>query len=381
MPAAPALSRRPPRFCVKNDISKDFGLPGRPPLTSAPVLVRSDRLPRAGAGGADRLCRSGQDHVRDGSSLLPAARGRRGAGQDDVAGGRGERGGAGVARCRPAKAIAYQNGLAAFGISLPCSGPAMGRHAMTWDEIWSLRCSAWRWRFRRQAAGGRTRRSAAGAGRRCSRSVTEPKFKLQREGRRGHHGSRGPESHHVRRTDALPCFIEWATAGMTNVVIDWTLIGDQAARSFGDRLARCRSFAGSTSISSAIDFSVTPARARALPVGAADHRRFRRRQQLRPLGHRRPRRCPGQGHRHQRPGHPDAAFRIVPPRAHQSAGRPGEILPGQRHRRVRGVHRRGRRPSFLRSIPDQEADRRDRRPAAASARGRALEPFARCREM
>jgi hypothetical protein len=30
MPRHAALSRRPPRSCVKNDISKDFGLPIRP---------------------------------------------------------------------------------------------------------------------------------------------------------------------------------------------------------------------------------------------------------------------------------------------------------------------------------------------------------------
>src|SRR6185436_13865614 len=55
------------------------------------------------------------------------------------------------------------------------------------------------------------------------------------------------------------CFLEWATAGQQNVVIDWTVIDDgEAARSFGDKLVELpRSFAGSTSISNAIDFSVT----------------------------------------------------------------------------------------------------------------------------
>ena len=54
------------------------------------------------------------------------------------------------------------------------------------------------------------------------------------------------------------CFLEWATVGQQSVVIDWTVIGDPgAARRFGDRLVEePRSFAGSTSISNALDFSV-----------------------------------------------------------------------------------------------------------------------------
>ena len=93
-----------------------------------------------------------------------------------------------------------------------------------------------------------------------SRSVTEPKFKLQREGAAA--AISHPEV--VKAITSGPnrriavCFIEWATAGMHNVVIDWTVIGDgEAASGFGDRLVEApRSFAGSTSISSAIDFSV-----------------------------------------------------------------------------------------------------------------------------
>lgn len=93
-----------------------------------------------------------------------------------------------------------------------------------------------------------------------SRSVTEPKFKLQREGAAA--AITHPEV--VRAITAGPnrriavCFIEWATAGQQNVVIDWTVIdAGEAARSFGDKLVELpRSFAGSTSISHAIDFSV-----------------------------------------------------------------------------------------------------------------------------
>lgn len=94
-----------------------------------------------------------------------------------------------------------------------------------------------------------------------SRSVTERKFKLQREGAAAaitHPDVLTAISTGRHRRIAV-CFLEWATSGMHEVVIDWTVIGDgQAARSFGDRLIEApRSFAGSTSISSAIDYSVT----------------------------------------------------------------------------------------------------------------------------
>ena len=94
-----------------------------------------------------------------------------------------------------------------------------------------------------------------------SRSVTEPKFKLQRE------GAAAAISHPdvVRAITSGPnwriavCFVEWAAVGMQNVIVDWTVIGsDSAARGFGDRLIEApRSFAGSTSISDAIDFAVS----------------------------------------------------------------------------------------------------------------------------
>jgi len=93
-----------------------------------------------------------------------------------------------------------------------------------------------------------------------SRSVTDVKFKLQREGAAA--AITDPEvlkaiTSGPNRRIAV-CFVEWATVGMNNVVVEWTLIGDgSAARRFGDRLVEApRSFAGSTSISSAIDFAV-----------------------------------------------------------------------------------------------------------------------------
>jgi len=102
-----------------------------------------------------------------------------------------------------------------------------------------------------------------------SRSVTEPKFKLQREGAAAaitHPDVVKAISSGPHRRIAV-CFLEWATVGMRNIVVDWTVIGDNgsarsfgdsgSARSFGDRLVEApRSFLGSTSISGAIDFSV-----------------------------------------------------------------------------------------------------------------------------
>jgi hypothetical protein len=93
-----------------------------------------------------------------------------------------------------------------------------------------------------------------------SRSVTEPKFKLQREGAAA--AITHPEV--VRAIASGPnrriavCFLEWATVGQQNVVVDWTVIGDaESARSFGGKLVELpRSFSGSTAISHAIDFAV-----------------------------------------------------------------------------------------------------------------------------
>jgi hypothetical protein len=93
-----------------------------------------------------------------------------------------------------------------------------------------------------------------------SRSVTEPKFKLQREGAAA--AISHPEvvkaiTSGTNRRIAV-CFVEWAATGMQNIVIDWTVIASGAdARGFGDKLVEApRSFVGSTSISDAIDFSV-----------------------------------------------------------------------------------------------------------------------------
>ena len=93
-----------------------------------------------------------------------------------------------------------------------------------------------------------------------SRSVTEPKFRLQREGAAAALANpdvvRAITSGSHRRIAV--CFVEWATVGVQNVVVDWTVIdGEASARRVGDRLIESpRSSIGSTSISSAIDYSV-----------------------------------------------------------------------------------------------------------------------------
>jgi hypothetical protein len=93
-----------------------------------------------------------------------------------------------------------------------------------------------------------------------SRSVTEPKFRLQREGTAAALSdpkvlqaiTSGP-NHRI-----AVCVVEWAAIGMVTVVVDWTVIdGADAAHRFSDKLIETpRSFAGSTSISGAIDYSV-----------------------------------------------------------------------------------------------------------------------------
>ncbi len=93
-----------------------------------------------------------------------------------------------------------------------------------------------------------------------SRSVTEPKFRLQREGT----AAALTDPAVVKAITSGPnrriavCVIEWATVGMQTVVVDWTVIDSAAAaHSFGDKLVEApRSFAGSTAIGGAIDYSV-----------------------------------------------------------------------------------------------------------------------------
>ena len=147
-----------------------------------------------------------------------------------------------------------------------------------------------------------------------SRSVTEPKFRLQRDGAAAaitHPDVVKAITSGPNRRIAV-CFVEWATAGQQSVIVDWTAIGSAAAaRSFGDRLIEApRSFAGQHLDQRRHRLLGGPARARAVHLRAARHRCFRRRQQqFGPRGHRRPRRRAREGHHHQRPGDPDTALR------------------------------------------------------------------------
>src|SRR5512146_3338488 len=93
-----------------------------------------------------------------------------------------------------------------------------------------------------------------------SRSVDATKFQLQREGYAAAIANpRVLEAIRSGRNRRIAvAFVEWSGFGNQKVVIDWTAIdGPQAAQDFGTRLLESpRSFAGRTSISGGIDFSV-----------------------------------------------------------------------------------------------------------------------------
>jgi hypothetical protein len=93
-----------------------------------------------------------------------------------------------------------------------------------------------------------------------SRSVTQDKFELQRQGYAAAIADK-------RVLDAIRSglngrigllFLEWSGFGSQKVVIDWTIIdGPQAAQKLGDQLLELpRSFADRTSISAGIDFAM-----------------------------------------------------------------------------------------------------------------------------
>jgi hypothetical protein len=92
-----------------------------------------------------------------------------------------------------------------------------------------------------------------------SRSVDNPKFRLQREG----YATAISDPHVLDAIKSGPqqrialCFIEWSGFGAQRLLIDWALIdGPAAARKFGDQLLELpRSFADRTSISGGIEFA------------------------------------------------------------------------------------------------------------------------------
>jgi hypothetical protein len=94
-----------------------------------------------------------------------------------------------------------------------------------------------------------------------SRSVDDPKFRLQRSGYAA--ALENPRVIEAIRSGAnrriAVAYLEWSGVVSQRVVVDWSMIGDEkSAREFGDRLLEApRSFADRTSISAGIDFSMT----------------------------------------------------------------------------------------------------------------------------
>ena len=94
-----------------------------------------------------------------------------------------------------------------------------------------------------------------------SRSVDEKKFRLQREG----YASAIIDPRVVRAMTAgvrgriALCFMEWASDTEQTIVIDWTTVGGEGdAERVSRRIREApRAFLGRTSISAAIDFSMT----------------------------------------------------------------------------------------------------------------------------
>jgi hypothetical protein len=94
-----------------------------------------------------------------------------------------------------------------------------------------------------------------------SRSIDQQKFQLQRDGYAAAMSDRrvldviqsGP-NHRI-----AVCFIEWSGVGAQKLVIDWTVIQDEAsAHQFTSQIVEAqRSFADRTSISGGIDFAMT----------------------------------------------------------------------------------------------------------------------------
>lgn len=94
-----------------------------------------------------------------------------------------------------------------------------------------------------------------------SRSVDERKFRLQREG----YATAIVDPRVVRAMTGGPagrialCFLEWASDGEQVIIIDWTSVGNEAeAQAISKQIREApRPFMGRTSISAAIDYSMT----------------------------------------------------------------------------------------------------------------------------
>jgi hypothetical protein len=93
-----------------------------------------------------------------------------------------------------------------------------------------------------------------------SRSVDQPKFKLQRDGYAAALSDKRVLAAIAsgRNQRIAVCYVEWSGTSAQKLLIDWMIVdGPDSARRFGDSLLELpRSFAERTSISGAIDFSV-----------------------------------------------------------------------------------------------------------------------------
>jgi Protein of unknown function (DUF1194) len=95
-----------------------------------------------------------------------------------------------------------------------------------------------------------------------SRSIDAPNFKLQRDG----YATAIVNSRVIQaiRSGALGkiaiSFVEWSGVGQQEIVVDWTIIRDEAtAKDFSAQIIKApRAFRDRTSISGAIDFAMTP---------------------------------------------------------------------------------------------------------------------------
>jgi Protein of unknown function (DUF1194) len=111
-----------------------------------------------------------------------------------------------------------------------------------------------------------------------SRSIDAPKFKLQRDGYAA--AIVNPRVIQAIRSGALGkiaiSFVEWSGVGAQKIVIDWTVIRDEAtARDFSAQVIEApRAFADRTSISGGIDFAMAQLARAPFQFEPAHHRRI-----------------------------------------------------------------------------------------------------------
>ena len=154
------------------------------------------------------------------------------------------------------------------------------------------------------------------------------------------------------------CYTEWAGTHYQVVVIDWSVIDSAAgARRFADKLAEApRTSQSWTAVGAALAHAGQRFENSGFDVQAARHRRLGRRpHQRRSAGRDRARQAGGAGHRHQRPAGDDEPHQLRP------AARPHarQVLRGERDRRARLLHDRGRQLRPFRPRRAHQAGARD----------------------